>query len=145
MSHQKLPLMILMKISSFSFSQYLVHRNIDFSFLFGHYHCKYVSIISDSRIQSIKRLSNTCTYFLSVCVFTGEPSAGCCSDAFGGSDRESFSRDTGLSSLQGETQTGTLRERLLVSHEHAFSFGFPSIQSWSRASWSYCTFFLQLI
>lgn len=40
------------------------------------------------------------TYFLSVCVFTGRSSAGCCSEAVGGSDRESFSRDTGHSSLQ---------------------------------------------
>lgn len=51
------------------------------------------------------------TYFLSVCVATGESAAGGCSDTLGGSDRESFSRDTGLSSLQ-ETHT----------HTHCWSF-----------------------
>lgn len=57
------------------------------------------SVVHSSELSSQRQ--QMATYVLSVCVATGESSAGCCccSAALGGSDSESFSRDTGLSSL----------------------------------------------
>lgn len=90
------------------FFNYLKEKNI-FVF-FSDQKRIHVSRMSNQRVKSLSQHNRTCmqcpqlgTHFLSVCVGAGESSAGCCSDALGGSDRESFSRDTGLSSLQDKT------------------------------------------